>query len=94
MVAVLRHKVPVSVTVGTSSVEVLAANTLRQGAALVNDSANKIYLGIRNAAVLNKGIFLAAGGGSYEINSTNLTLDAINAIADAASSNLTVQEAN
>lgn len=90
----LRAKAPTGATVGTSSAQVLAANTLRQGVVLVNDSANKIYLSVESAAVLNSGIFLPANGGKHEISGSNLTLQAINAIADTASSNLTIQESN
>ena len=91
---ILKHSAPANASVGTATGEVLAANTNRRGAVFTNDSANKIWLGIGAAAVVNKGIFLAANGGYYEINDTNLTYQAVNAIADAASSNLCVQEAD
>ncbi len=95
MVTVAKFKTaPESVTVGTSSVLVLAANTNRYGATFVNDSVNKIYLAINADAVSGKGILIVANGGSYEINNTNITHDVINAIATGAGSELVVLEAN
>lgn len=84
---------PASATVGTSSAVVLAANANRKGAIFVNDSANKIYLAINAAAVSGKGILLTANGGAYEINNTNLTEQAVSAIATGAGSELTILEA-
>lgn len=93
MATKLVHSPPDNASVGTSSGIVLASNAKRTGAVFVNDSANKIYLAIDAAAVLNKGILLTANGGAYEINSENLTAADISAIATGASSNLTIQEA-
>ena len=80
-------------TVGTSSAEVLAANAARQGATFINDSNAVIYLGIGAPAVLGSGKRLNMDGGSYEINSMNLSTQAINAISTGASKNLAVDEA-
>ena len=71
---------------------VLAANPNRADAVFVNDSNQPIYLARGNAAVMNAGIRLNAGGGSYEINRDNLFLGAINAIATGGDKNLTVSE--
>jgi hypothetical protein len=65
------------VDVGTNSTEILAANADRKYAAIVNDSDTDIYLGVGEAAVLNKGIRLNANGGSYEITWMNLYKGAI-----------------
>jgi len=81
-----------NVAVQTVSTQVLAANPKRADAVLVNDSNKEIYLARGNDAVMNEGIRLNAGGGSYEINRNNLFLGAINAIAEGGDKNLTVSE--
>ena len=82
-----------TVDLAGGSQQILAANINRIGAAIVNDGTQDIYIAIGHDAVVNKGIFLAAGGGSYEINTTNLTTLVINGIAVAAGGHLTKQEA-
>ncbi len=82
-----------TVDLAGGSQEILAANINRIGAAIVNDGAQNIYLAIGHPAEVNKGIFLAAGGGSYEINAVNLTTQAINGIAVADGGHVTKQEA-
>lgn len=67
-----------AVSVTTSTTAVVAANPRRVEVTLVNDGANVIYLGLGQAAVANKGIRLAASGGSYTTSAFN---GAINAIA-------------
>ena len=84
---------PTFVAVGTSTTVILASNTSRLGAVLVNDGNKDIYLGIGAAAVVGSGILLNSGGGAYEINLTNLTTQAINGISTGGGSNLTVHEA-
>ena len=80
------------VAVDTATTVVLAANPGRKDAVFVNDSNQPIYLARGNDAVLNQGIRLNSGGGSYEINRDNLFLGAINAIAEGGAKNLTVSE--
>lgn len=65
------------VNVTTASTAILAANSDRLYAIIVNASDTLIYLGIGAAAVAGKGIYLKANGGSYEINWTNLYTGAI-----------------
>ena len=84
--------VDTAVLIQAVSTPVLAANPQRADAVFVNDSNQPIYLARDNAAVLNAGIRLNAGGGSYEINRDNLFLGAINAIATGGDKNLTVSE--
>lgn len=71
-----------AVNVTTTTGEVLAANSARKYAMLINDSDTTLYLKIGAAAVANQGIRLNANGGSYEISDRigNLFLDAINGI--------------
>lgn len=78
-----------SVSVATSDTVVVAANTNRIEITLVNDGANVIYLGLGKAAVANKGIRLAATGGSY---TTSAWQGAINAIALSGATNLCYTE--
>lgn len=74
------------VSVLSSTTEVAAANTSRQYLAIINDSANVVYLGLGEAAVSGEGIRLNASGGTFEINSANLFTGAINGISSATSS--------
>ena len=82
-----------SVTIDTSSTVILASNTNRVYALIVNDSNATIYLAIGVAAVLNKGIRINANGGSYEVTSNNLNVGSINGISAAGGKNVTVTEA-
>lgn len=70
---------------------VLAENPSRVYALLVNDGANDCYLGMGIPAVVNRGIRINNGGGSYEINLTNLWKGAIYAVGTGALS-LLIQE--
>ena len=85
------HTAPV---IGAASTLALAANVLRQYVCLVNDGTESIYLKIGAAAVLNEGIPLNAGGGSYEMSQSldNLNGDAINAICASGGMVLCVTE--
>lgn len=89
---ILKTATNTNVSVATSSTAILAKNTARNHAIIINDSSNVIYLGLGTAAVANKGIRLNASGGSYEINGDNLFIGAINGIAVGGSSNVTVLE--
>lgn len=89
----LRWGVPDEQAVGAASVEIIPKNLNRIGAAIVNDGPQNIYLAFGHSAEDPKGIFLAANGGAYEINTTNLFTGAINGIAVAAGGHVTWQEA-
>lgn len=52
------------VSVGSASTTVLAANTARKAAIIVNDSDETIYLKYGTTAVANSGIRLNANGGA------------------------------
>ena len=83
-----------AVTVGTTSVVALSANSNRVYALFINDSDTVIYLKLGAAAVVNQGIRLNASGGAYEMSKKigNLYKEAINAITSAANKNLLVIE--
>lgn len=72
------------VNVGVASTAILAANTDRGYAAIVNDSDTVIYLALGAAAVLNEGIRLNARGGTFEIAFGNLWKGTIYGIHGAA----------
>lgn len=88
----LVYSAPASVAVDTKSTEILAANTRRLYACIVNDCSDVIYLAIGSDAVINKGIRINANGGSFEMTKLNLSAQAINGICVSQGS-VTVQEA-
>ncbi len=81
----------VDVSASTSTL-VLPANMVRQYAAIVNDSANTVWLSLGTAALADKGITLNANGGSYEINPNNAYIGNVYAIASSTTSTLTTVE--
>jgi len=81
---------PAAVSVLATSTTALAASTSRRFALFVNDSDETIYLTLGATAVLNRGIRLNAGGGNYEINSTNLYTGVVSSICASGSKNLLV----
>lgn len=80
------------ISINSSSTSVLVANGNRKTANLVNDSDEEIYLALGEDAELNKGIRLNAGGGNFEIGSTNMWKGAVNAICASGSKVLCVSE--
>ena len=68
------------VDVGSASTEILAANSNRKYAVIINDSDSAIYLALAAPAVAGQGIRLNASGGAYEVNWTNMYKGAINGI--------------
>lgn len=83
---------PATVSVGVASGEVLARNASRRGAVFVNTSNNRISFGIGTAAILDRGITIYGNGGTWQMDEFTFTIEAINAIASAAASDLAVQE--
>ena len=79
-------------TVGAVSTEVRPETLNRAELDLVNDSAQDIYLGFGNAAVIGSGKRLNAGGGSYHMGPENLWHGTINAICAGGQANLCVSE--
>ena len=73
-----------NVTVGTTSIQVIATNTSRDFLLLQNDSANNdMYCKINNPAVVNQGIRLNQGGGSILLDA-QWSIGQVNCIATAA----------
>lgn len=83
--------VDLSLAITSTQREVLPENPRRAYALLVNDGADDIYLGMGMPAIQHRGIRVNNGGGSYEINLTNLWHGSINAVS-AATTGLLIQE--
>ena len=75
---------PLSVSVGTTSVVILPANTQRKYAVLVNDSDVAMYIAVGTISVINKGDRVNAAGGVWEMNYSNLMTGTISAITTGA----------
>lgn len=82
-----------TVTVTTSTTEIVPGNSARQYCAISNGSANDVWISLGSPAVVGEGILLKADGGTYEINNENLFPGAINGIAGSNSA-VGVQESN
>lgn len=78
-------------SVTTESSIVLAANSNRKDALIINTGTVDVFLSRGGTAVAGKGIVLKSGGSAYEINGSNLYKGAITAIASSAT-NLLVSE--
>lgn len=87
----LTPNAPTTVSVGVASGVVLAANASRKGLVLFNNSTATISFGLGATAVLGSGITLYPGGVWY-MDEFTFTTGAINGIASAAASALSVQE--
>lgn len=87
----LTPSAPAAATAGTSSAQVVAANANRKGLVITNISSNTVYFGLGATAALLSGIRLNPNSIWY-MDEFSFTTGAINAIASAASSNLSIQE--
>lgn len=74
-------------TIGSSSTEVLAANTNRKIVILVNDSDEAIYIALGASATMNSGIRLNANGGALVLDDP-IYKGVINAICSSGSKKL------
>lgn len=76
-----------NVSIGTSSTQVLAANSNRKLLILVNDSDENIYVSLGGTATLNNGIRLNANGGSFVLDNP-IYKGVVNAISSSGSKTL------
>jgi hypothetical protein len=83
---IVRKAVSGTKSVGGTTLELLEENRARKYALIVNSSDVGVWLAFGEAAVVGTGVYLAAGGGSYEIDETNLWTGAVNGIAASGSS--------
>lgn len=83
-----------TVSVGTATGTVLAANANRRYLLLQNDGTTDIYLRLGASAALNTGIRLVSGGGAYEMSrgAANVFNGEIQGIAGAAATRLMYTE--
>ena len=84
---------PSKVSVGNTTTELLSATSGRRYAILVNDSNETIYISLGSDAVINSGIRLNAGGGSYTISGDRPFRGAINGICTSGGKNISIFEA-
>lgn len=83
---------PATATAGVASGNIVAANSNRRGLVISNTSANRLFLAFgANNAVLNRGIYLSAGG-VWVMDTYTFTTQAVNAIASGAGSTVSIQE--
>lgn len=87
----LTANAPATASVGVASASALAANASRKGLVIVNVSNAKVCLGIGSAAVIDNGICLQPDA-SWSMNEYSFATGAINAIASAAASPISIQE--
>lgn len=88
----LTASTPANATVTGSSAQVVALNTNRKGLAIINLSADIIYIGLGTTALINKGIALTQTGSVYEMSEYDYTTSAVNAISSGTSSLISIQE--
>jgi hypothetical protein len=82
-----------SVTVSTTTSLVLAPASGRIYAAIVNSGSNGVYLALAptsTQATAGQGIYLAPGGGAYEITLDNHYVGAISGITSTGTSTLSI----
>ena len=89
----LNYSAPATCSVGSSSTTVIAANPARKYLIIVNASNEAMYLGIGVAAESDKGVYLAAAGGSFEMITANLSPEIVYGICATGTKTATVQEA-
>lgn len=82
---------PLSVSVGTSSVQIIGANGNRKGLVITNISGAVVSFGLGMSATINQGITLNPSG-IWEMDAYTYTNGPIYAVAGAASSTVTIQE--
>lgn len=89
----LTPSAPTTATVGTSSSLVVSSNSSRTGLIIVNLSLNVVSLGFgSNSAVLDSGATLTTLGSVFQMSEYDYTIGAVNAIASATGSVISIQE--
>lgn len=80
-----------SVTISTTSVEIVAQNSQRTGLFIRNLSVNTVSLGFGNNAVNNKGVVLLANE-CFSMSRFDMSTDPVNAISTAPGTLIAIQE--
>jgi hypothetical protein len=81
-----------NVSCGATTTALVSANEQRKGLVITNTGSNPIYLGLGESAVVSKGIYLAASGGTWVMDAFTFTKGAINGITTTSTSNISIQE--
>ena len=79
---------PDSTLVGDTNTEIVATNPNRIAVFLVNIGKNNVWLSCDENAILDKGLLLAANGGSLLIDSTAFSKGVINGICNSGKSSI------
>ncbi len=87
-----KGKIPTSVSVTTSSTEIVAANTARKWLVLTNIGNRDVYVAVGQTALSLKGALLGKGGGSVSLGAEMMTTEAINGITSAGSATVMILE--
>lgn len=82
---------PATTSVGVASASAVASNANRKGLIIVNISTANVSFGIGATAVVGSGITLLPGG-VWNMDADSFSTSAINAIATAAASSISIQE--
>ena len=85
---------PEDAVVAETDTPILDIDEDRTGLVLVNNTTNRdIFLAFGHPAVIDRGIRLNRGGGSYEMNDTNLSVQRLNGVANGPGAILSVLRA-
>ncbi len=83
---------PATVSVTNSSTEIVAANPNRKWCLVTNVGNKDVYGAMGQTAEVGKGFLLARNGGSMLVDSTLHSVEALNGITSAGTSNVIIQE--
>lgn len=81
-----------SALVSTSPTTIISGNEGRRVLTIVNIGSNIVFLGIGTGAVAGAGVALQAYGGSYELNTENLSVAYVSAVTAVGSTTLSIHE--
>lgn len=89
-----RGQTPGSVTVTTTSTEILPANENRKWAIITNKGNVDVFIAIGQTALLDRGMVLGRSGGSITLDEDLMSIEAVNGIVQAGSAVVIFQEGN
>lgn len=81
-----------SATTASASSALLLDTSNRKYALIINTGANDAWISLGSPAVVGSGIYLKAGGGSYEITNANLFQGEIDVITTSSTTNIATTE--
>lgn len=81
-----------SATITTSSTSILAENFARRCTVITNIGSVAVFINIGGAAEVNKGIYLAANGGTWVLDKDTFTQSAINGIVASGTTTISIYE--